>query len=143
MKIVYALLIGIIVFSFAGAVQAEEDYSGTYACSGTPQEGCGECKLIEIEPPSGLVVTKVGDNTYKICPQFNSNALGVSGDEECDTVTLTDGVAHWSGSFSGEGETVTGEATLTFSDNNIEGVATGKASGKCNCDISVQAFCSK
>jgi len=144
MKIMYVLLIGIVVFSFAGVVQAQEvDYSGSYSCSGEPQEGCGECKEIDIYPPSGVVVTKVSGNTYKICDQYNNDALGIRANNDCTTVTIQDGVTHWNGTITGPGVTFTGEVTAHFDGSTISAEETGKVTGKCNCDLKLTAICSK
>jgi len=144
MKIVYALLVGVMVFSFAGAVQAQDTdpYSGSYSCSGEPQQGCGTCTDVEFDSPSGMVVKKVSGDTYQICPQYNSNALGL-GDDDCDTVTIRDGVAHWSESGSGEGCTFTGEATIDFNGSTAKMVEIGKVTGKCNCDVNLSAVCTR
>ena len=144
MKIVYALLIGIALFTFAGVAQADDvDYSGTYSCSGDPQEGCGKCQDIEIDPPSGVVVKKVSGNTYKICSQFNNDALGIRANNDCDTVTIQDGVAHWSGTVHGPGVTFRGEVTANFDGSTIRAEESGKVTGKCICDLKVSAICTK
>ena len=143
MKIVYALFIGIVLFSFAGIAQAQEDpYSGSYSCSGEPQEGCGQCKEIEIYPASGVVVRKNGD-AYDICPQFSNDKLGIRAGEECVTVKIVDGVAHWSGTSTSQGETFTGEVTLTFSGNTMNAKETGQVSGECSCSLNLSAICTK
>jgi hypothetical protein len=144
MKIVYALLVGIMVFSFAGAVRAqgEDPYSGSYTCSGEPQQGCGTCTDLEIDPPSGMIVKKVSGNTYELCPQFDNDALGL-GDDDCKSITIQDGVGHWTDSGSGEGSTFTGQGTATFDGSTIKIVETGKVTGKCNCDINLNAVCTR
>ena len=144
MKIVYALFIGIVLFSFAGIAQAQEDpYSGSYSCSGEPQEGCGQCTDVEIDPPSGVVVKKVSGNSYQICSQYNNDALGIRANNDCATVTIQDGVAHWSGTVSGGGVTFTGQVTAKFDGSTINAQETGKVTGKCTCDLSLSAICTK
>lgn len=145
MKLVYALLIGVMVLSFAGAVQAQDEdpYAGSYTCSGDPQVGCGACTDIEFDVPSGMVVKHVSGNSYELCPEFNSNSPRLMGDDDCDPITIQDGVAHWSGSGSGEGCTFTGQGTATFDGSTIRMDETGTVTGKCNCDVKLSAFCSR
>lgn len=144
MNIVYALLIGLMVFCFAGVVQADDvDYSGSYSCSGEPQQGCGECTEIDIYPPSGVVVTKVSGDSYQICPQYNNDALGIRANEDCITVTIQDGVVHWNGTVTGPDVTFNGEVTANFDGTTIRAEETGKVTGKCNCDLKLTAVCTK
>jgi len=140
-KLVYALFIGFIVLSMSGIAQADDPYSGTYSCSGQPQEGCGQCTDIEIYPPNGVVVSQAGA-TYQICPTYDDPSK-LRGDQDCVNIAIVDGVAHWSGTTTGEGITFTGQATATFSGNTIRASETGQVSGICNCNVSLSATCTK
>lgn len=148
MKTMYALLIGIALFSFAGTAQAQDSdpYSGTYICSGEPQMGCGsgeECSSIEIYPPSSVTVKKIG-GSYQICPQYDTDTLGIrSGNGDCVDVEIKNGVAHWSGTTKGMGVTFSGEVTATFDGSTINAEEKGRVRGACNCDLSLKAICTK
>ena len=144
MKSLYILLAAIILFSFAGLAQAQDDpYSGSYTCSGQPQYGCGSCTDIEFDPFTRVTVSKVDNNQYQLCPEWDNDKLGLRNDEGCVVGTVVDGQAHWDESQSGGGYTFNGQVTVTFSGSQLTAEETGQLSGECSCEVHLQTVCTK
>lgn len=140
MKTMFFILIGVILFSFGTIAQAEDPYAGTYTCSGDPKLGCGTCADFAMAPPTAIVVIRDG-STYKFCPKFDDSS-GLRGDA-CETSDIQNGKAHWSQHMSADQLTIDAKATATFNGSSLSLKESGTISGKCNCDFSLKALCTK